>query len=84
MKAFIKRDEYLLMDSTHVFSNSSLITLARKGYNSQMDFDPQFNLFYIYSAKTQMPVYYRILPGNIREVKAFKNCLLEARMGHSG
>jgi len=61
MKAFIKRDEYLLMD-----------------------FDPQFNLFYIYSAKTQMPVYYRILPGNIREVKAFKNCLLEARMGHSG
>jgi transposase len=24
-----------------------------------------------------MPVYYRLLPGNIREVKAFKNCLLE-------
>jgi len=78
MKAFIKRDEYLLMDSTHIFSNSSLITLSRKGYNSQMTFDPQFNLFYIYSAKTQMPVYYRVLPGNIREVKAFKNCLLEA------
>ena len=78
MKAFIKRDEYLLMDSTHIFSNSSLITLSRKGYNSQMTYDPQFNLFYIYSAKTQMPVYYRVLPGNIREVKAFKNCLLEA------
>lgn len=78
MKAFIKRDDYLMMDSTHIFSNSSLITLSRQGYNSQMDFDPQFNLLYIYSAKTQMPVYYRILPGNIREVKAFKNCLLEA------
>ena len=25
-----------------------------------------------------LPVYYRLLPGNIREVKAFKNCLLEA------
>jgi transposase len=25
-----------------------------------------------------MPVYYRLLPGNIREVKAFKNSLLEA------
>ena len=25
-----------------------------------------------------MPVYYRLLPGNIREVKAYKNCLLEA------
>jgi len=51
MKAFIKRDEYLLMDSTHIFSNSSLITLSRKGYSSRMTFDPSFNLFYIYSAK---------------------------------
>ncbi|TRZ51114.1 hypothetical protein D4S03_05610 [bacterium] len=78
MKSFISQDEYLLMDSTHVFSNSSLITLARKGYNNQLNFDTQFNLMYIYSAKTSIPVYYRLLPGNIREVKAFKNCLLEA------
>jgi transposase len=78
MKAFITKDEYLLMDSTHVFSNSTLITLARKGYNNQLNFDTQFNLMYLYSAKTSMPVYYRLLPGNIREVKAFKNCLLEA------
>ena len=78
MKSFIAKDEYLLMDLTHVFSNSSLMTLSRKGYNNQMNFDPQFNLLYLYSAKSRMPVYYRILPGNIREVKAFKNCLLEA------
>ena len=78
MKSFIKKDEYLLMDATNIFSNSSLITLARKGYNNQLNFDTQFNLMYIYSAKTSMPVYYRLLPGNIREVRAFKNCLLEA------
>jgi transposase len=78
MKSFIAKDEYLLMDLTHVFSNSSLMTLSRKGYNNQLNFDPQFNLLYIYSTKSNMPVYYRILPGNIREVKAFKNCLLEA------
>lgn len=80
MKSFIARDEYLLMDLTHVFSNSSLMTLSRKGYNNQLNFDPQFNLMYLYSAKSRMPVYYRILPGNIREVKAFKNCLLEAEL----
>lgn len=78
MKSFITKDEYLLMDATHVYSNSSLITLAKKGYNNQMNFDGQFNLMYLYSSKTSMPVYYRLLPGNIREVKAFKNCLLEA------
>jgi len=78
MKSFIARDEYLLMDATNIFSSSSLITLAHKGYNNRLNFDPQFNLMYLYSAKTPMPVYYRLLPGNIREVRAFKNCLLEA------
>jgi transposase len=78
MKSFIRKEEHILMDATNIFSHSSLITLARKGYNNQMHFDPQFNLLYLYSAKTAMPVYYRLLPGNIREVKAFKNCILEA------
>ncbi len=78
MKSFIAKDEYLLMDLTHVFSKSSLITLSHKGYNSQLNFDPQFNLMYIYSSKSRMPVYYKVLPGNIREVRAFKNCILEA------
>ena len=77
MKAFITREEYLLMDATNIFSNSTLITLARKGYQRQTNFDTQFNLMYIYSVKSSMPVYYRLLPGNIREVKAFKNCLLD-------
>jgi len=78
MKSFIGPEEYLLMDATNIFSNSTLITLARKGYQRQANFDTQFNLMYIYSATTSMPVYYRLLPGNIREVKAFKNCLMEA------
>ena len=78
MKSFIKKGDYILMDATDVTSQSKLISLARKGYNSHMNFDSQFNLMYIYSATSRMPVYYRLLPGNIREVKAFKNSLLEA------
>lgn len=78
MKSFIKPGDYLLMDATNVFSRSTYIPLARKGYNSHLQYDSQFNLMYIYSADNRMPVYYRLLPGNIREVKAFKNSLLEA------
>ncbi len=48
-----------------------------------MNFDPQFNLLYLYSSKSRMPVFYKILPGNIREVKAFKNCLLEADLDNA-
>lgn len=78
MRSFIKREEYLLMDLTNVLSNSSYISLSKKGYSSNLNYDSQFNLMYLYSAKSNMPVYYRLLPGNIREVKAFKNSLLES------
>ncbi|MBF0555846.1 MAG: transposase, partial [Nitrospirae bacterium] len=39
---------------------------------------PQVNLLFIYSATMQYPMYYRIVPGNIREVKAFKLILEES------
>lgn len=78
MKSFVKPDDYILIDATGVTSHSSLIPLAKKGYSNPMNFDTQFNLLYIYSATSRMPVYYKLLPGNIREVKAFKNSLLEA------
>ncbi len=78
MKSFIKEGEYMLMDITDIFCNSKHIYLARKGYNSRLQYDRQFNLLYIYSANNRMPIYYRLLPGNIRDVKAFKNSLLEA------
>jgi transposase len=77
MQSFIKQDEYILMDATDVFSNSKNISLAKAGYSKDLHFDTQFNLMYIYSADSRMPLYYRLLPGNIRDVKAFKNCLRE-------
>jgi len=78
MKTFITSGEYLLMDATDIFSASEHINLAQKGYNSSLQYDTQFSLMYIYSSDSRMPVYYRLLPGNIREVKSFKNCLREA------
>ena len=77
MKSFIKKGDYTLFDVTDVFCESKNISLAKKGYNGHLNFDSHFNLMYVYSATNQMPVYYRLLPGNIREVKAFKNTLHE-------
>jgi hypothetical protein len=78
MKSFIHHDDYILIDATGLPSQSTQIPLAKRGYSNPMNFDTQFNLLYIYSATSRMPVYYKLLPGNIREVKAFKNSLLEA------
>lgn len=78
MKSFIKKGEYVLMDGTNIFSNSKQISLVKPGFNHSYNFDGQVNILYIYSATQRMPVYYRLLSGNTRDVKSFKNTLLEA------
>lgn len=47
-----------------------------------MDFNTQFVLLYLYDATTLQPLYYRILPGNIREITAFKNTIAASGIEH--
>ena len=42
-----------------------------------MDFELQFNLLYVYSATNHSHYFFRLLPGNIREVSALNNTLEE-------
>ena len=78
MKSFISGGSYVLVDTTHILSQSSQIELAKKGYNSKMDFEPQISTMYLFSASNKTPLFYRINPGNIREVKAFRLTLKES------
>ena len=78
LKQFIVGEETLLIDMTHKPSFSNKNPFAQIGYNSQRSFDPQVNLLLLFSQDRKMPVYYRLLPGNIREIKAFKLTLKES------
>ena len=78
MKAFVKPEDCILVDATDIACHSSKVSLAAKGYNSKMDFELQFTLLYVYSATNHSPYFFRLLPGNIREVSALKNTLEEA------
>jgi transposase len=73
-----RRNDYMLIDATHLLSYAQDMDIAKPGYNNQHEFAPQVNLLFIYSATLQLPVYYRIVPGNVREVKAFKLTLQES------
>ncbi len=75
MRSFIGKDDYILIDGTSIISKSENIPMAQKGYNTHYNFDGQVNILYIYSLTSRMPVFYRLVPGNIRDVKAFKNTL---------
>lgn len=70
-KHFVREGEKLLLDMTHVLTHSRQIEAAQRGYNNRLCFDPQVNLMYLFSTDQQEPLYYRLLPGNIRDVKAF-------------
>lgn len=70
-KLFVREGETVLLDMTHVITHSRQIEAAQSGYNNSMSFKPQINLMYLFSAQQHEPVYYRLLPGNIRDVKAF-------------
>jgi transposase len=65
----------VLMDATDITLQSNKISLSQKGYNSNMDFTPQFVLLYLYDAQSLKPLYYRLLPGNIREISALQNTI---------
>lgn len=70
--------EHLLIDTTNIPSKSELIESVTLGYNHRMSFHPQTNLLFIFSTKLQMPIYYRVVAGNIRDVKSFSFSLLES------
>lgn len=78
MQSFIKSGEHLLIDMTNMFNGSTTMYYTKEGYNSEMVFDTQVNLMYIYSPSSRQPLFYKILNGNSREVVGFKNTLLES------
>ncbi|MCK9235834.1 MAG: transposase [Bacteroidales bacterium] len=69
------RRRSVMIDATDIILQSDNIALSQKGYNSSMDFQPQFVLLYLYDALSLEPLYYRLLPGNIREMSAMHNTI---------
>jgi transposase len=78
MSSFVSAGDHILVDMTNMFSGSEKMIYSKEGYNSDMVFDTQINLMYIYSPTSHQPLFYRLLNGNTREVKGFKMCLEES------
>jgi len=78
MKQFIKEDDHIIFDGTQFISHSKQINEAKVGYSSKQNFEPQMNILFLFSTSQQQPVFYRLLPGNITDVKAFKLTMQEA------
>lgn len=76
-REFSRTGENILMDITAIHSKSEDMSINQRGYNAQGSFDPQANLLLLFSQSRREPVYYRVLPGNIRDVKSVQLTLKE-------
>jgi hypothetical protein len=68
---------FVLMDSTHSLSVSEHLAINAKGYNPDFNFEKQIRLMYLFSAQLKQPVYYRLINGNITDVKSMSLCIKE-------
>lgn len=80
LRSFSTQSDCIIVDTTNMKTSASQSMFAKYGYNSEMSWESQASLLYIYSKKRIQPIYYRLLPGNIRDVKAFKISLKEAKI----
>lgn len=70
----LERD-YLCYDITSVSSYSELNEYAKYGYNRDGEKLRQVNLAMLFGQESQLPIYYRRLPGNIGDVSTLHNFL---------
>jgi transposase len=77
---YIEDNAFLLLDATQVLSLSATVDYAQEGYNSKGSHDPQVSLLYLFAAEAKMPAFYRIVPGNIKEVSAMALTIEESQV----
>lgn len=77
-RSFKVAEDCILFDGTDMFSQSEQMDLPHFGRSKLKTYDDLINLMWIFSVKRQEPVYYRLLPGNIKDVSAFKMSLQES------
>ena len=70
MKKLTEKGEYVLMDSTAVFSRSENAAFLELGHNSKGIHIPQINVMMLFSSTRTVPTFVRILPGSIGDVSA--------------
>jgi len=75
MRRLTEKGEYVLMDSTAIFSRSENVSFLELGHNSKGMHLPQINIMMLFSSTRTMPTFVRILPGSIGDVSAMSKTI---------
>ncbi len=80
LSKYIVQDECMAVDLTHVFSLSENVISATLGRNSEKNYLPQINLFLLFSLDRMQPIFYRLVPGSIRDVSSLLLSMEESKV----
>ena len=72
MKSFAQAKHVVLIDATPIFTKSQNIYEAKLGYNNKQRWDNQINLLYLYDRDLALPLFYRLIEGDIREIRTLE------------
>ena len=80
MHHFTQGQHFVLLDATQILSMSPTVEGAQQGYNASGSYAPHVNLLYLFATDAQLPVFYRLVPGNIKEVAAMALTIKESKV----
>lgn len=73
--AYRSEQEYLALDITSISSYSQLNEFLEFGYNRDREDLPQINVCMLFGQTSLLPIYYRIVPGSIRDMTTLSNTI---------
>ncbi|NPA46848.1 MAG: hypothetical protein GXO24_06515, partial [Chlorobi bacterium] len=76
-REFAVGNDNILFDGTDLISHSEKLPYPELGLTKKGHFDRLINLMFGFSTSRKLPLYYRILPGNIKDVKAISLSMKE-------
>jgi len=76
-REFKSDNDNILFDGTDLLSKSKKMDITKLTKTKKGTFDTASNIMFAFSTRLKLPLYYRILPGNIKDIKAFKLSLDE-------
>jgi len=77
-KEFNPTGTNIIFDGTDIFCNSKNMDISQSSRSKKGTFDYLANIMFAYSTGLGMPIYYKVLPGNIKDIKAFRLCIEES------
>lgn len=78
MDYFCKGSSDIIFDGTDLLSASRLMGLPQLTKTKTGAFEKAVSMMMVYSLDFRLPAYYRLLPGNIKDVKSFRICMEES------